>query len=225
MKRISFLRIAAAIAITLFIASCVSFEEQSSSLDDEITAFGEVYLEGRLTLDMLQNLGQVTATRTVTYTLEQNGDFTVEMGDYTFTYNAAENESVETGTRVIGHLKFTEAPKPAAPAGIGGDGGLLGGLNPLAAFGSDDGGQEPKESAGAAARGPRGIALDAVNYDLLQEAAAAGGIALLLPEYSWSVEETISGTDMNLPLLGPSRTIQTRQVVYTVTARAAAVSF
>lgn len=224
MKMNVIVKVIAAVAIVSLAASCVSFEEQTNSRDDEMTAFGEVYLNGELGIEDLEQVGVVEATRTVTYNLSANGDFTVEMGDYTFTYTAASNESSETGTRVVGNLNFTEAPVAEAGGLAAGAGGFIEGLNPFASGESGAPGEEDN-SEGPAERGPRGIALDAVNYDLLQAAAEAGGMALLLPEYSWEREETVTGTDMNFPFMAPSRTISTRQVVYTVTARATAVSF
>lgn len=224
MKINMFVKVVAAIAIVSMVASCVSFEEQSSSQDSEMTAFGEVYLNGEVTIEDLEQVGPVEATRTVTYNLAQNGDYTVEMDGYTFSYTAAENESAETGTRVVGNLNYTEAPVAETNGGLASAGaGLIQGLNPFA--GGSDSAQEEESSEGAAQRGARGIALDAVNYDLLNAAAEAGGRALLLPEYSWEVEETTTGTDTNLPFLPPSRTYETREVVYTVTARATAVAF
>lgn len=219
------LRILLALALVAFVASCAStkFSEQSSMRTDEITAFGEIVLNSEVALDDLTNLGLVEMKRTVTYTLEMNGDYTIEMGDYSFSYTALDGSTVETGTRVVGNLNYSALVGTASSLVSGAvDTGLLGGV--LGGM-LGSGAAEPA-STSAANLGPRQIALDAVNYDMLQAAAKKGGMALLLPEYSWEIEEKLTGTDTaGLLFLPPSRVYETKELLYTVTARAVVVSF
>ena len=230
MKGKQFFLVLLVAVVLMAVASCATFEEQRSTQDTELTAFDNVYLNGEVTVGDLNNMGVVTASRSMTYTLQANGDWVVEMGNYTYSYNALEDEGTEEGTRVVGNLNFAgggAVRRGAAVAGgaaAGGDsfGGLFGSLFAgLLPTESSDDDSETSSSIPA----PRQIALDAVNYDLLQAASNMGAMAVLMPTYSWDRDETITGEEMAIPLLGPSRSIFTRTIEYTVTARAIAVSF
>lgn len=206
--------------LVMAVVSCASFEEKSSTRDGEIVVFDEVAFDGVVSLEDLENLGQVEVTRNMTYELKENGDWTVTMDNYSYTYSAAEGEGTETGTRVVGKLKAAEmvASEEGAAAG-GGLGGLsLGGL-----ISAPDSGGAEEESAKSL--GPKDFAVDAINYDLLQAASEKGAMAILLPEYSWETERTKTGTIMNMPFMGPSETVTSDVIEYTVTARGTAVSF
>lgn len=227
MKKRLALQMLVIVAIIAFAASCATtpFSEKTSTRDGEITAFGEIVLDSEVALEDLENLGAVEVSRTVTYTLQQNGDYVIEMDDYTYSYTALDMATEISGTRVVGNLNYStmagggELAIPMAGGAAGLLGGLLGGAAPAA------GGTETS-AASVAAMGPRQIAMDAVNYDLIQAAAAKGAMALLLPEYSWEIEEELTGTDTaGFLFLPPSRVYETKNMTYTVTARAVAVAF
>lgn len=216
------LQVLVVLAIIAFATSCAStpFSEKTSTRDGEITAFGEIVLDSEVALEDLTNLGAIEATRTVTYTLQQTGDYIIEMDDYTYAYTAATMSYEITGTRVIGNLNYATS---AAAGDLGlpaSSAGLLGGLLGAAPAGGET------SAASVATMGPRQIAMDAVNYDLIQAGATKGAMALLLPEYSWEIEEEQTGTDTaGFLFMPPSRVYETRSRTYTVTARAVAVAF
>lgn len=207
------------VALVSTMACATNFTERSSTLDGEITAFGSVVLDNVVKLSDLDNLGLVEVQRTVRYTLQNNGDYTIEMDGYSFSYTRSNNQSVEQGTRVIGLLNYSSFGGFEAEAASG---GFLSGV-----FGGRSSAPAPTTQVPRAAlTTPRQFAIDAVNFDLLTRAAELGGMALLLPEYSWAIEEETTGRDnAGFLFIAPSRVYDTRTTVYTLTGRATVVSF
>lgn len=219
MKTKLFKVVVVVVALVSTMACATNFTERTSTVDGEITAFGSVVLDNVVNISDLENLGLVEVQRTVTYTLQSNGDYTIEMDGYTFNYTRNTNESVEQGTRVVGLLNYSSFSGFDVEEGSG---GFLSGI-----FGG--GSSAPSattEVARAAQTSPRQFAIDAVNFDLLNRAAELGGMALLLPEYSWAIEEETTGRDnAGFLFIAPSRVYDTRTTVYTLTGRATVVSF
>jgi hypothetical protein len=208
------------VAMVSIMGCATNFTERSSTLDGEITAFGSVVLDNVVKLSDLDNLGLVEVQRTVRYTLQNNGDYTIEMDGYSFSYTRSSNQSVEQGTRVIGLLNYSSFGGFEAEAASGGFlSGVFGGRSSSAPAATN---QVPR----AVQTTPRQFAIDAVNFDLLTRAAELGGMALLLPEYSWAIEEETTGRDnAGFLFIAPSRVYETRTTVYTLTGRATVVSF
>lgn len=221
MKSKKNLLIIVSVVLAIFMSSCSTFSEKSSIRKNEMLTFDDVSFDGVVAVEDLKNLGKVEAVRTVTYILQMNGDYTIEMGDFKYTYTKVTGEAVIEGTRVIGNLKVAQtASAEGAMGGISSSlipdfSGLLGGLL----------GSEEQTQSEPVSMSPKTIALEAANYDLMAAAAAKGATSLLVPEYSWAIEEEQTGSTMKLFFLPPSKTYETQTLVYTVTARATAVSF
>lgn len=215
--------IIASVALALFMSSCTTFSEKASVQDNEMLTFDNVSFDGVVKVEDLKNLGKVEAKRTVTYNKLENGDVNIVMGDYTYNYIMLTGETEVVGTRVIGKLNLAQAPAVAAVTGsVPGVtdmlGGLLGGL-----FGAAETSNKVEQENRS--MNPKTIALEAVNYDLMAAATAKGGTSLLVPEYSWEIDEEQTGTIMKLLFMAPSKTYETQTIVYTVTARATVVTF
>lgn len=202
-------------SVLLLLNSCATteFAEKNSMQKNEMTTFGNISLNGEVKLEDLNRLGKVEVTKTITYTLQENGDYTYEMDGYKYTYTALTMKGELEGTRVIGNLKQAEVVTPAA-----GGGDLLGALLGTVSVEGD-------ESAAPTTRGPKDILLDAVNYELMEAASKKGGVALLMPEYSWIINEDQTGiTTAGFFIIPSSRAYKTKTLEYTVTARATAVA-
>ncbi|MDC7226023.1 MAG: hypothetical protein PQJ61_04580 [Spirochaetales bacterium] len=213
------LKILVGIALVSMLFSCAStdFSEKTSLRDNEMTAFENISL-GSISMDDVEIVGNVEAVRTVTYVLQMNGDYVIEMDDYKYSYTALDGTTEVTGTRVVGNLKGSSVG--GADLFMPASGGLLSGLFGAVSVDSD------ATAASVSKMDPKDIALEAVNYDLMKKAAAKGGVALLLPDYSWEIEEELNGTETEAFLFLPaSKVYETKNLTYTVTARAAAVSF
>ena len=217
------LLLVASVVLVIITNSCASapFSETTSLQDNEMTTFQDIALVGTLEMEDLKKLGTVEATRTIIYILEANGDYTIEMGDYNYSYVNLSGASEVNGTRVVGKFKTTVAPigvdSGAIPSGL--ISGLLGGI-------MGEGPSQSSQSTLVSKMDPKTIALEAVNYDLMTAAAKKGGVALLLPEYAWEIKEEKTGTATEAFLfLAASKVYSTKSLTYTVTARATAVSF
>ncbi len=209
----------ASVLLVIMASSCASsaFSEKSSIMNNEMTTFQNVNLDSTIKLEELKRLGQITAQRTITYTLQPNGDYVMEMGDFKYSYTALSTKVDIEGVRVIGNLKSASV---AGPAAIGG------GSMDLFSMLLPSGPAAAPEAPSVATIGPKSVALDAVNFDLMKAAAAKGGVALLMPEYSWEIEEDQTGTKTDgFLILPPTKTYSTKVLKYTVTARATAVAF
>ena len=205
------------IALVAMLFSCSTFTEKFSKKTSEMTSFEDVVLD-KVSLNDMKILGNVEASRTLTYVLQENGDFTVEMDDYKYVYTAADDSFVQTGTRYSGSLKAASVVTESA----GNDLMVVNGGDFFSMlFGA---GGAASSADVPASLSVRDVVVEAVTYDLLQAASAKGGVALLLPDYTWEIEEENSGTNSMLPFL-PSKTYTTKTTTYTVTARAAAVNF
>ena len=212
------LKILVGIALIAMLFSCSTFTEKTSSETAEMTSFDKIALD-YVPMSDLKILGNVEASRTLVYTLQKNGDFTIEMGDYLYVYTADTDSFEQTGTRYTGTLKSAPLITSAGSANIM---NVSGGTD---IFSMLLGGMAPSESAAPATISVRDVALDAVTYDLLKAAGKKGGVALLLPEYTWETTTEVTGTKMNLLGLYKSTTPETKVTTYTVTAKAAAVNF
>ncbi len=217
MKMKNALKIVVGIALIAMLFSCSTFTETTSKKTAEMSSFEDVVLD-KISMSDLKKLGTVKASRTLTYVLQENGDFTVEMDDYSYVYTKKDDSFVQTGTRYSGALKAA----PIVTAGGSSDMVVVGGADFLGSlFGAMGAADAP---AAPSSISVKDVAFEAVTYDLVQAATAKGGVALLLPEYTWEINEEVTGSRITLPFYA-STTYKTKTTTYIVTATAAAVSF
>ncbi|MDC7126567.1 MAG: hypothetical protein PQJ46_13430 [Spirochaetales bacterium] len=206
----------AGLAVLVMLFSCSTFTENSSSMESEMTSFDKVAIDP-INVDNMKILGNATATRTITYELDASGDWTATMGDFTCTYSAEDGSTTLDGKRVIGKLE-SAVTQSGDNLMMPGNTGFFSGFK--------IGGDAEEAAPSITAITPKQIVTDAVNYDLIQAVTAKGGSAMLLPDYTWEIEEEVSGSSFNGFLFIPaSKTYQKRVLKYTVTAKAVAVTF
>lgn len=219
----------ASIALVLVMSSCTStpFSQKTSNLDDQMLSIEDVSFNLVYKTEDLKSLGTIEATRTVTQIVQNNGDYVTEMGDFKYIYTEGTDsvppETEIEGTRVIGNLKTAASSSMGSAPAL-----AIPGFDIGAIFGDMMGSASDTPApptASSTKNDPRSIAMDAVNYDLIQLAAKKGGESLLRPEYSWSIESEVAGTDDVMFFFLSSRTYNTQIYKYTVTARATVVTF
>ncbi len=221
----NFLKIFVAVGIVALMASCASFDETTKTKNTEMMSFQDVSLAA-IKVSEMTNLGAVEVSRTVTLTRQKGmnpfkqGDFSIEMDDWSYTYDAVMDEETIEGTRVVGKMKVAQVGEEGSGAGMAtlGFAAGLAAMNPMASSGDDD---------GSSALDARQIAKEAVTYDLLEAVGQKGGMAVMLPQFTWEVSRNKVGNDIPsfFPPLLQYEMVNTQTITYTVTARGTAVSF